>query len=160
MPKGEKGSILVTSRDEQSTWLVPRACEQVQVGNMSPAEASALLLRHLRMDARSAAEDIRRSCEEVAQKLGYLALAIELAGAYFGNDSTPEQALLRYIEDYDRHRDELLRMDNFRGLLPTQKTVWTVWETTLDKITARPCASTAGTAADVSCAVQWRFSAG
>ncbi|KEY74892.1 hypothetical protein S7711_09765 [Stachybotrys chartarum IBT 7711] len=136
MPKGEWGSILITSRDEQSTWLVPGGCKKIRVGSMSPAEASALLLRHLRMDAQLAAEDTRRRCEEVVHKLGHLALAVELAGAYIGNDAMPAQALLRYIKDYDRHRDELLRMDNFRGLLPTQKTVWTAWQTTLDKITA------------------------
>ncbi|KAJ0100736.1 hypothetical protein J7T55_000106 [Diaporthe amygdali] len=132
----EMAAQLAESRLIHSTWLVPGGCEQVRVGTMSPAEASALLLRHLRMDFQPVAEDMRRRCEEVADKLGYLALAVELAGAYIGNDATPTQALLQYIEDYDRHRDELLRMDNFRGLLPTQKTVWTVWQTTLDKIRA------------------------
>jgi hypothetical protein len=139
MPRGGQGSIIITSRDERSPQLVPKACEQVRVGDMSREEGAALLLRHLRMDSQSAPEGVRHGCEEVAEKLGHLALAIELAGAYIGNHSTPpstpEQALLRYIEDYDKHRDEVLRRDDSRGLLPTQKTVWTVWNTTLDKIT-------------------------
>ncbi|RFN43622.1 protein serac1 [Fusarium flagelliforme] len=137
MPKGESGSILITSQDEQSTWLVPGGCEKIQVGAMSPAESSALLLQHLQMDAQSATEATQRRCEEVADKLGHLALAVELAGAYIGNDAMPAQALLRYIEDYDEHRDELLRMEHFHGLLPTQKTIWTAWQTTLDKITTK-----------------------
>ncbi|KAM0362811.1 hypothetical protein ACHAPK_011498 [Fusarium culmorum] len=137
MPKGESGSILITSQDEQSTGLVPEGCEKIQVGAMSPAESSALLLRHLKMDAQSATKATQRGCEEVADKLGHLALAVELAGAYIGNDATPAQALLRYIEDYDGHRDELLRMEYFHGLLPTQKTIWTAWQTTLDKITTK-----------------------
>ncbi len=137
LPKGKRGSVLITSQDQQSVQMLPGACEQVQVGAMSPVEGAALLLRHLGLDAESASEDIRRGCEEVADNLGHLALAIELAGAYIGSDRTPRQALTRYLVDYNRHRDELLKMDDFRGLLPTEKTVWTVWDTTLDKITKK-----------------------
>lgn len=135
MPKGKQGSVIVTSRDDRSVMLVPGACELVCVGVMSALEGTALLLQHLQLDAASAFEDVRQNCDKVAQKLGYLALAIDLAGAYIGNDSAPELALLQYVADYDRHRDELLQMDGLRGLLPTQKTVWTVWDTTLEKIT-------------------------
>ncbi|KAI0399616.1 hypothetical protein F4802DRAFT_29064 [Xylaria palmicola] len=134
MPKGKRGSVLVTSRDEQSVMLMPKACEKIRVGPMSPEEGTTLLLHHLRLDAETASETTRSRCDDVAQKLGYLALAIELAGAYIGNDPTPEQALSQYLADYDGHRDELLKMDRFRGLLPTERTVWTVWDTTLQRI--------------------------
>ena len=135
MPKGKRGSVIVTSRDERSVRLVPGACERVCVGVMSPVEGAALLLQHLQLDATSASEAIRQNCHKVAQQLGCLALAIDLAGAYISNDSAPEQALSDYLADYSRHRDEFLQMDGFQGLLPTQKTVWTVWDTTLKKIT-------------------------
>ncbi len=135
MPKGKRGSLLITSRDKQAVKLVPGACEQLQVGDMSPAEGAALLLRHLQLDAESASEDVRHGCYKVAQKLGYLALAIDLAGAYIANNNPmPERALSQYLTDYERHRDELLRMDGFRGLLPTQKIVANVWDITLEKI--------------------------
>ncbi|KAK4033241.1 hypothetical protein C8A01DRAFT_50136 [Parachaetomium inaequale] len=137
LPKGKRGSILITSQDQQSVQMLSGACGQVQVGAMSRVEGAALLLRHLGLDVGSASEGIRRGCEEVAHNLGYLALAIELAGAYIGSDPAPGQALTQYLEDYKRHRDELLKMDHFRGLLPTEKTVWTVWDTTLDKITKK-----------------------
>jgi tetratricopeptide (TPR) repeat protein len=135
IPKGERGSILITSRDNRSPMLLPRGCELIQVGPMSPLEGAALLLHHLSWDADSAPETIQQRCSEVAEKLGYLPLAIDLAGAYIGNDPVPEQALTQYLADYDTHRDELLQMDNFRGLLQTEKTVWTVWDTTLERIT-------------------------
>ncbi|KAK3359535.1 hypothetical protein B0T25DRAFT_101496 [Lasiosphaeria hispida] len=134
MPKGNRGSVIVTSRDSKSVWLVPGACEAVHVDVMSPVEGVALLLQHMQFGAESASEGIRHHCGKIAQRLGYLALAIDLAGAYIGNDFAPGQALSRYLADYDRHRDELLQMDGFQGLLPTQKTVWTVWDTTLEKI--------------------------
>jgi len=135
MPQGDQGSVIITSRDNRSPRLVPRGCESVYVDIMSPAEGAALLLQHMQLDAESAPQEVQHNCGLVAQKLGYLALAVDLAGAHIGNDSAPEQALVRYLADYDRHRDELLQMDGFQGLLPTQKTVWTVWDTTLEKIT-------------------------
>ncbi|KAK5651032.1 hypothetical protein OQA88_1501, partial [Cercophora sp. LCS_1] len=134
MPKGDQGSVIITSRDDRSVKLVPGACEPVHVSVMSPVEGVTLLLQHLQLSAESASEEIRRNCDKIAQQLGYLALAIDLAGAHIGNDSAPEHALSQYLVDYDRHRDELLQMDGFQGLLPTQKTVWTVWDTTLEKI--------------------------
>jgi hypothetical protein len=68
------------------------------------------------------------------RRLERLALAVDLAGAYIGNDVNQEGALAYYIADYDKHQDELLRSEGFRGLRPTDRTVWTVWNTTLDKL--------------------------
>ncbi|KAH7139811.1 hypothetical protein B0J13DRAFT_638817 [Dactylonectria estremocensis] len=114
--------------------LVPRGCEQVQVGDMTAEESMTLLLHHLGEDADGVPTSVAARCEQVADKLGYLALAVDLAGAYIGNDPDPKSALKQYLQDFTRHRDDLLQMDRFRGLLPTEKTVWTVWDTTLEKI--------------------------
>ncbi|KAK3326026.1 P-loop containing nucleoside triphosphate hydrolase protein [Apodospora peruviana] len=122
MPKGNRGSVIVTSRDNKSVRLVPGTCELVHVNVMSPVEGVALLLKHLQLKTELASEEIRSNCDKIAQQLGYLALAIDLAGAYIANDSTPKHALSQYLTDYDRHRDELLQMDGFQGLLPTEKT--------------------------------------
>jgi tetratricopeptide (TPR) repeat protein len=134
IPKGVRGRILITSRDEQSQKLVDRGCEQIRVDVMSPREASMVLLRHLSDKIDLLPKTVRDGCDEVAKKLGYLPLAIDLAGAYIGNSLTPEQSLTQYLEDYEKHRDELLQMDHLRGLTPTERTVWTVWDTTLRKI--------------------------
>ncbi|KAK3361036.1 hypothetical protein B0T24DRAFT_671680 [Lasiosphaeria ovina] len=134
MPRGRRGSIITTSQDGWSVKLVPGGCEQVRVGSMSPLEGAGLLFQHLGLDAESASEGIQEGCNRVAEKLGYLALAIDLAGAYIAENSPTEQALRQYLADYDRHRHELLQMNDFRGLRPTEKTVWTVWDTTLEKI--------------------------
>jgi hypothetical protein len=68
------------------------------------------------------------------QRVGCLALAVDLAGAYISNEPDQEAALMQYIGDYDRHQDELLQDDSVCGLLPTKKTMRTVWDTTLDKL--------------------------
>ncbi|CVL09268.1 uncharacterized protein FMAN_14274 [Fusarium mangiferae] len=102
---------------------------------MSPQESQELILRHVLHDGNAPSEKVLRECGEVAMKLDYLSLAIDLAGAYIGNSPDPEQALNRYLTDYDMRRDELLRMNDLKGLLPTEKTAWTVWDATIQEIT-------------------------
>jgi hypothetical protein len=134
IPKGPRGSIIITSRDHLSSMLVDGGCEQLEVSIMSTHQARELLLQRLQWDVNSAPKKIQQSCDAVVQRLGCLALAVDLAGAYIANQRDQEAALIQYILDYDRHRDELLRIDQFRGLLPTEVTVWTVWDTTLEKL--------------------------
>ncbi|KAK2023087.1 hypothetical protein LX32DRAFT_628702 [Colletotrichum zoysiae] len=134
IPKGQRGSVIITSQDSRSPLLLNGACEQVRIDVMSPTEAATLLLKHLKIDTASASKETRRYCNELVQKLGYLALAIDLAGAYIGNEKVPQDALSQYLTDYDNHHNELLKMNDFRGLRPTEKTVWTVWDATLKKI--------------------------
>ncbi|CAG8067062.1 unnamed protein product [Penicillium nalgiovense] len=134
MPKGTRGKIVITSRDDQSQKLIDRGCEQIRVDVMSPREARLVLMRHLSDDIDLLPESVQADCDEVANKLEYLPLALDLAGAYIGNSIAPEQSVRQYLEDYEKHRDQLLQMDHLRGLSPTERTVWTVWDTTLEKI--------------------------
>ncbi|KAF0317135.1 kinesin [Colletotrichum asianum] len=134
IPKGRRGSLIITSQDNRSVRLVNGACERVHVGLMSGSEGVAVLLKHIRLDTNSASTNIQQGCSDLAKRLGLLALAIDLAGACIGNDPSPQLALFQYLADYERHYTELLRKDDFRGLRPTEKTVWTVWDATIERI--------------------------
>jgi hypothetical protein len=60
---------------------------------MSPQEARMVLLQHLSRGLDPAPEKVCQRCDEVAEKLGCLALTVDLAGAYMDNrDVAPEQA--------------------------------------------------------------------
>ncbi|KAF2133614.1 TPR-like protein [Dothidotthia symphoricarpi CBS 119687] len=138
IPKGDQGSIIITSQDSKSWTLVNGGCEELSVGTMEPEEARALLLRHLRLCLDPVPDDVLRDCDEIAERLGCLALAVDLAGAYIGDDDTdPRQALRQYLTNYARHQDHRLQSEYYRGLSASDKTVWTVWDTTLGKIEAR-----------------------
>ena len=134
LPKGRRGNVIITSQDNQSPRLFKGGCETLRVDTMEHLEARALLLRHLERDLDPALQHVQLICDEIVERLGYLALAIDLAGAYISNDSNQEVALKQYLADYGKHRDELLRSDYFQGLSMSDKTVWTVWDTTLEKI--------------------------
>jgi tetratricopeptide (TPR) repeat protein len=138
MPKGKLGSIIVTSQDGDSRKLIGGGCEELRVGTMKLQEARALILRHLTLDLDPVPEDTLRDCDKIAERLGCLALAVDLAGAYISNDDTnPRQALRQYLVDYTRHQDQLLQSEHYRGMSTSDKTVWTVWDTTLEMIETR-----------------------
>jgi hypothetical protein len=143
IPEGTRGRLIITSQDTTSWKLPRRGCEKVHVDAMSPQEARMVLLQHLSQGPDPTLEKVCQRCDEVAQKLGYLALAVDLAGAYIGNynvapeqapEQAAEQALMQYLKDFKKHGDELLQKDEFQGLSKERKTIWTVWDTTLERI--------------------------
>ena len=132
-PQAGWGSLIITSQDSQACRLIPK-CEELRVDIMGPLEARAVLLQHLQWKSDSIPSHVQRRCDEIVKRLGYLALAVDLAGAYIGNEADQETALAQYLADYGKHQDDLLQRDYFRGLSETNKTVWTVWDKTLDRI--------------------------
>jgi tetratricopeptide (TPR) repeat protein len=134
IPKGPQGTLIITSQDERSPMLVKGGCEYLHVAAMTPIEGRSLLLQHLPWDLEKTPSEVQNVCDQLSQMLGYLALAVDLAGAYIGNDPSPEQALTQYLKDFKKHRDQMLQTDDLRSLTASGKTVWTVWTTTLERI--------------------------
>jgi tetratricopeptide (TPR) repeat protein len=135
IPRGSHGSVLITSQDTKSRQLVRGGCEELHVDTLEPEEALALLLRHLQVDTFEITKEVLHDCEAVAQRLGYLALAVGLAGAYIANsDGDTPDALRQYLQDFSRHQQDLLKHQHCEGLSDYDKTVWTVWETSLTRI--------------------------
>ncbi|KNG46427.1 kinesin light chain [Stemphylium lycopersici] len=134
--KGSRESIIITSQDWQASRLA-RYCGEIQVGYIEPREARSLLLAHRKLEMELAPKGIFQDCDEIARHLGYLGLAIDLAGAYAGNDEDPRQVLRRYLTDYEKHRDDLLQSEQFRGLSASNKTVWGTTSKKLKKNHAR-----------------------
>ena len=133
LPQAGWGSLIITSQDSQACRLFPK-CEKLWVDIMGPLEARAVLLQHLQWESDSVPTHVQINCDDVVKRLGYLALAVDLAGAYIGNEADQENALAQYSVDFSKHQDDVLQRDHFRGLSEAEKTVWTVWDKTLDRI--------------------------
>ncbi|OJJ84728.1 uncharacterized protein ASPGLDRAFT_170633 [Aspergillus glaucus CBS 516.65] len=140
LPRGQRGNIIITSQDEQS-WKLLDGCEKVSVEIMNPLEARGLLFWHLNLGHQPVDQDTKDLCDQVAERLENLPLAVDLAGAYIANalDSqpNPQSALTQYLDYYAKHQNRLLRNSRYNGLSSYGKTVWTVWDTTLQKIEER-----------------------
>jgi tetratricopeptide (TPR) repeat protein len=136
IPEGNQGSIIITSQDSK---LLNRMknYREVEVGIMDSLEAKTLLLGHLKLEVSIAPDDVLVDCGKIAEKLGYLPLAVDLAGAYIGNDVDPMRALRQYLADYEQQQDFLLRSNSFCDSSASDKTVWTVWSTTLRRVEQR-----------------------
>ena len=142
IPKGNRGNVVITSQDDQSPRLFDKGCEKLRIDTMERSEARALLLQHLDQDFNLASDNAQKVSDAIVERLGYLALAVDLAGAYIHEDfshdsSNQEAALKRYLANFGKHQDVLLQSDYFKGLSPYDKTVWTVWDTTLETIKRR-----------------------
>ena len=133
LPQAGWGSLIITSQDSQAWRLFPKR-EKLQVDIMGPLEARAVFLHHLQWESVSVPSRVQLLCDNIVRRLGYLALAVDLAGAYIGNEADQEKALAQYLVDYGKHQDDLLQWDHFRGLSESSKTVWTVWDNTLHRI--------------------------
>lgn len=136
IPEGNQGSVIITSQDRN---LLSRTKfhREVSVDVLDPSEAKILLLKHLKLDVSIAPDDVLAGCEKIAEKLGYLPLAVDLAGAYIGNDVNPIRALGQYLTDYEKQQDFLLESNSFCDFSASDKTVRTVWSTTLTRIEQR-----------------------
>ncbi|KAF2201276.1 hypothetical protein GQ43DRAFT_471940 [Delitschia confertaspora ATCC 74209] len=122
---GEVSSLL--AKDSQSSNLVDGGCEKMQVDIMELLEARMLLFRRLQLDLALAPQDIQDDCDKIVDRLEYLALTIDLAGAYIGNEMDRRQVLRQYLADYAMHQGDLPQSEHTRGLSTYNKTVWTVW---------------------------------
>jgi tetratricopeptide (TPR) repeat protein len=137
IPRGPRGNIIVTSQHPQSSQLLKGQIERLQVGVMEEEEAITLLLKYLGTDAGFVAPEVHEAASKIVKRLGWLALAVDLAGAYIGEQPDRHAALQQYPADYDRHKDDLLQQESFCKLSAYEKSLWTVWNTTLDAIEAR-----------------------
>ena len=134
VPRGRQGSVIITSQHKSSSALFSRGSEELHVAEMRPNEAISLLMR----DASST-----QSCEggkiaaEIAEHLGYFALAIDLARAYIVENRHMPDVFQVYMDDLTRHRDEMFSDESFLELSDYNKTIITVWDTTFMPLTGK-----------------------
>jgi len=126
LPAADHGHVIITSRDPRSTRF---GCG-IEVSAMMPEEATDLLIKRAHLPGHNF--DRAEEAGEVVKELGYLALAIDLAGAYmFLNQlSAPE-----YLQLYQRFQLQLLALTP--SLPEYNQTVWTTWKISFDRLQLR-----------------------
>ncbi len=126
-PPGHKGNVLYTSRNLHLRNI--RAQAVCEVAEMDEAEAVQLLLDAARLDAASKAL-WAPACSIVAE-LGYLALAIDQAGAYIARG---ECRIDDFVETLKRHRGDLFQVDAYKGASSYERAVYATWELSYNSI--------------------------
>lgn len=99
IPPINKGNLIITSRNRQAAGLGTA----IEIGEMDAEDAVALLFRRAAIHHPAPKEEITGA--EIARSLGFLALAIEHAGAYVqsvgGN-------LQDYLQQFQNNRRDTL----------------------------------------------------
>ena len=140
MPKGRMRSLIITSRDRMVYRAVNHA---IHVDRMSTEEALGLLLRSANILPNSRQQHVANSVQQKSQEhqaflivdqLGYLALAIDLAGAYISQHDFVQEDLSRYLIFLEQNSVALLGNKALKDAGDYDQTVATVWETSIAAI--------------------------
>ncbi len=125
LPQLTGGHLLLTSRLTNWSGTV----EAVSVDTLSPQAAAEFLLLRTAAKRRPQANDLA-AASILAEKLGYLALALEQAGAYIAH---LRLGFAQYLEAWQRQRQTVLAWFDSR-LMQYPKSVAITWQTSFDQL--------------------------
>ncbi|KAF8444347.1 hypothetical protein BDZ91DRAFT_670464 [Kalaharituber pfeilii] len=124
IPSSAHGTVIITSRRRESVhgrrWL--------EVEPMEKVEAEELLVKSAKLDLEKLT-DPDEAAATIVQKLGYLPLAIDQAGAYI---YTLEYSFSRYLREYQAKVNYLLSKE-WKGGQP-DKSVFAAWDLSFNAI--------------------------
>ncbi|KXJ85088.1 P-loop containing nucleoside triphosphate hydrolase protein, partial [Microdochium bolleyi] len=117
--------VIVTSRIAAAGRL--STFEGLQVRELEGPQAASLFRRCA--EIQRADEKTNQEVKEIVRELGYLALAISIAGEYVSQSPTRQADLSKYLVEYRRRRYELLAELPDDVVDKYEYSVMTVWET-------------------------------
>src|SRR3984957_1270209 len=128
MPRGNMGNVLITSRNPN---MQQNAYDSEFVEDMEKEDAIALFLKAALLDESS--DQLRLKSEDIVEKLCFLPLAIDQAGAAIASGFC---SVHEYLEKYLMHRDALLDDPWFKGASKYGHAVYGTWDLSFQAIKA------------------------
>ena len=120
-PPGTHGDIVYASRNPMLRRLL--ASQMRHVAEMNHVEALELLSKSARLDISS--EKYQKLGSAIVKELGYLALAIDQAGAYIASG---ECRLDNFLDVFKIHRQRLLQNEAYKGASASDRAVYATWD--------------------------------
>ncbi|KAL8741601.1 MAG: hypothetical protein Q9190_005811 [Brigantiaea leucoxantha] len=120
-PPGIHGDIIYTSRNQMLRRLP--VSQMRHVSEMDYEEALELLLKSAHLEKSS--KDYQVQALAIVAELGYLALAVDQAGAYIASG---ECYLDDFVDVFNAHRQRLLGNEAYRGASGSDRAVYATWE--------------------------------
>ena len=100
MPDAPGVHVVITSRSSTAKEIT--TLDAVEVAEMEPSEARELFRRYAKLTEEGL--DMTREVDEIVRELGYLALAITLAGSYVSVTPRLSSDIGRYLPEYRQRR--------------------------------------------------------
>jgi len=120
-PPGIHGDILYTSRNQILRRLP--GSQMRCVSEMNEDEALELLLKSAHLDMSPTS--YKKQASDIVTKLGYLALAIDQAGAYIASG---ECRIDDFLDTFYTRRQHLLQNEAYKGASGNERAVYTTWD--------------------------------
>lgn len=105
MPDTPGVHVVITSRSSTAKEIT--TLDAVEVADMEPSEALELFRRYAKLTEEG--PDVIKEVDGIVRELGYLALAITVAGSYVSVTARLSSDIRRYLPEYQQRRKELLR---------------------------------------------------
>ena len=137
LPDAPGVHIIITSRSSTAQEVTGLA--GVAVGEMEPLEAIELFQRAAKMT--QAGPEAREEMGRMMEELGYLALAITLAGSYVSMTPRLQSDITRYLPEYRWRRKELLQRRPKQHMHRYGESVLGTWETSFEAIAKQDLAA-------------------
>ncbi|KAL8856213.1 MAG: hypothetical protein Q9178_007178 [Gyalolechia marmorata] len=134
IPDSPSLHVIITTRNSSLKDI--SKLDGVEVGVMEKSEAAELFWKSSKIKDKTGQS--RTEIDLIVQELGYLALAISLAGSYVSATPRLSRNIQEYLPEYRVRRKELLRQKPKRMVHAYGASVLTTWETSFDTI-VREC---------------------
>lgn len=104
LPDDPSVDVIITTRNTSVRKI--SSLNGVEVAEMTPEEATTLFLKEAEMTAVTSEQ--KREVKSIVEEVGYLALAVSLAGAYVAATPRLRADIMQYLPEYRHRRRELL----------------------------------------------------
>ena len=131
LPAGERGDIIVTSRNPGCQHYNTVGCQEV--GKLSLNDSVSLLTKVI-SGATSPSQQLAKEGQKIVEALGCLALALVQAGAYIRETAC---GLQDYLDIYERHKRSVLEYLPKHVGTDYQYSVYATWQVSIDAIESR-----------------------
>jgi hypothetical protein len=133
VPRGASLHVIVTSRSSTAKGMTP--LEGVQVGEMEEAQATELFYRYSHLPRNN--QDVEpKKVKPTVKELGYLALAVSLAGTYVGQTPRLQFDIKAFLPEYRLRRRKLLKRNPEQLIHQYRASVLTTLETSSQAVAA------------------------
>jgi tetratricopeptide (TPR) repeat protein len=125
LPDAASVDNIITTRSSRAQDM--STLEAVEVGEMEADEAAALFCKYAKLNHE--AEVLK-----IVKELGYLALAITLAGSYVATTPHLSSNLRQYLREYRERRQQLLALKATKLVHQYGQSVLSTWETSFSAV--------------------------
>ncbi|RMZ84471.1 hypothetical protein DV738_g741, partial [Chaetothyriales sp. CBS 135597] len=131
IPDVDSLHVIVTSRSSTAKDMMPQ--EGVEVREMEETQAMQLFDHYAKLRNRHDNPEVEAEVKAIIKELGYLALAVTLAGTYVGRNPWFCKDIKGYLPEYRKRRRELLERRP-QAMHQYGESVLTTWETSYQAI--------------------------